>query len=261
MSASDEEPVVPPGEEPEVHAADEEPQAAEQAAPEADEPGEEQAATEADEAQEPATIAQGAAEAEESPAPARRRSRSAAPSDAEESDEETAAPTAAPRRRRAGKAAAATSEAQALEGETPAKPARTRRTVGAPSLPRLGRGRRTPARSGEAPVVTATAKYVRSSARKARLVCDHIRGKSVPEARAILAFAPRGVARDWSKLLESAVANAEHNHELIGEELWIKEIHADVGPTLKRFRPRAQGRATPINKRTSHLSIALTPKE
>ena len=102
---------------------------------------------------------------------------------------------------------------------------------------------------------------MRSSARKARLVCDHIRGKSVPEARAILAFAPRGVAKDWSKLLESAVANAEHNHELIGDELRIKEVSADVGPTLKRFRPRAQGRATPINKRTSHLSIALTPKE
>ena len=114
---------------------------------------------------------------------------------------------------------------------------------------------------GEAPVVYATARYVRSSPRKARLVCDHIRGKSVTEARAILAFAPRSVARDWSKLLESAVANAEHNHELIGEELRVKTVFADVGPTLKRFRPRAQGRATPINKRTSHLSIALTPKE
>jgi ribosomal protein L22 len=114
---------------------------------------------------------------------------------------------------------------------------------------------------GEPPVVYATAKYVRTSARKARLVCDHIRGKSVPEARAILAFAQRGVAKDWSKLLESAVANAEHNHELVGEELRIKEIYADVGPTLKRFRPRAQGRATPIHKRTSHLSIVLTPKE
>jgi ribosomal protein L22 len=109
--------------------------------------------------------------------------------------------------------------------------------------------------------VHAKARYVRSSARKARIVCDHIRGKSVPEARAILAFAPRGVAKDWSKLLDSAVANAEHNHELIGDELRIKEVFADVGPTLKRFRPRAMGRATPINKRTAHLSITLTPKE
>jgi ribosomal protein L22 len=109
--------------------------------------------------------------------------------------------------------------------------------------------------------VRAQAKYVRTSARKARLVCDHIRGKSVQEARAILAHTPRAVARDWSKLLESAVANAEHNHELIGEDLRIASVTADEGPTLKRFRPRAMGRATRIRKRTSHLTILLTPKE
>ena len=114
---------------------------------------------------------------------------------------------------------------------------------------------------GERPVVQAHAKYVRTSARKARLVCDHIRGKSVIEARAILAHTPRAVAEDWSKLLESAVANAEHNHELIGDELRICNVSADEGPTLKRFRPRAMGRASAIRKRTSHLSIALTPKE
>jgi ribosomal protein L22 len=112
-----------------------------------------------------------------------------------------------------------------------------------------------------APVVRAHAKYVRTSARKARLVCDHIRGKSVPEARAILAHTPRAVASDWSKLLESAVANAEHNHELLGDDLRILTVTADEGPTLKRFRPRAMGRASAIRKRTSHLSIALTPKE
>ncbi len=111
------------------------------------------------------------------------------------------------------------------------------------------------------PLVSAHAKYVRTAPRKARLVCDHIRGKSVIEARAILAHASRDVARDWSKLLESAVANAEHNHELIGEELRIVMVRADEGPTLKRFRPRAMGRATKIRKRTSHLSITLTPKE
>ena len=110
------------------------------------------------------------------------------------------------------------------------------------------------------PVVRAQAKYVRSSARKARLVCDHIRGKSVEEARAILALTPRAIARDWSKLLESAVANAEHNHELVGDELRIHSVTADEGPTLKRFRPRAMGRATRIRKRTSHLTITLTPK-
>jgi ribosomal protein L22 len=109
--------------------------------------------------------------------------------------------------------------------------------------------------------VSAQAKYVRTSARKARLVCDHIRGKDVTEARAILAFTTRGAAEAWQKLLESAVANAEHNHELVGEDLRILSVHADEGPTLKRYRPRAMGRATRIRKRTSHLSITLTPKE
>ena len=110
-------------------------------------------------------------------------------------------------------------------------------------------------------LVSAQAKYVRTSARKARLVCDHIRGKDVAQARAILAFTPRGAAEAWSKLLESAVANAEHNHELVGEELRVTRVFADEGPTLKRFRPRAMGRATKIRKRTSHLTIELTPKE
>jgi len=108
-------------------------------------------------------------------------------------------------------------------------------------------------------VVRAHARYVRTSARKARMVCGHLRGKSVQEARAILAFTPREVARDWSKLLESAVANAESNHELLGDELIVREAYADEGPTIKRFRPRAMGRATPIRKRTSHLTITLTP--
>jgi ribosomal protein L22 len=109
--------------------------------------------------------------------------------------------------------------------------------------------------------VRAQARYVRTSARKARLVCDHIRGKDVEEARAILAFTPRAASKPWLKLLESAVANAEHNHELVGEELRIAAVHADEGPTLKRFRPRAMGRATRIRKRTSHLTITLSPKE
>jgi ribosomal protein L22 len=92
-------------------------------------------------------------------------------------------------------------------------------------------------------------------------VCDHIRGKSVDEARAILAHTPRAVARDWSKLLDSAIANAENNHDLIADDLVIKAVKADEGPTIKRFRPRALGRATRIRKRTSHLTILLTPKE
>jgi ribosomal protein L22 len=121
---------------------------------------------------------------------------------------------------------------------------------------RLGRGtKKGPSRR----VVRAHARYVRTSARKARMVCGHLRGKTVGEARAILAFTPRDVARDWSKLLESAVANAESNHELLEDDLIVREAYADEGPTIKRFRPRAMGRATPIRKRTSHLTITLTP--
>jgi ribosomal protein L22 len=111
------------------------------------------------------------------------------------------------------------------------------------------------------PVVQAQAKYVRSSARKARLVMDHVRGKPVSDARALLRHSPRGIARDLERLLASAVANAENNHDLVGDDLYVKEIYADEGPTLRRFRPRAQGRATRIRKRTSHLTVALSTKE
>jgi ribosomal protein L22 len=123
---------------------------------------------------------------------------------------------------------------------------------------KASRGKAAPAKPRRK-VVRAHARYVRTSARKARMVCGHLRGKSVQEARAILAFTPREVARDWSKLLESAVANAESNHELLEDDLIVREAFADEGPTIKRFRPRAMGRATPIRKRTSHLTIALTP--
>jgi ribosomal protein L22 len=122
-------------------------------------------------------------------------------------------------------------------------------------------GRRGRRDAPERVVVRAHAKYVRTSARKARLVCDHIRGKDVGEARAILLHTNRQVAEAWSKLLESAVANAAENHSLDGEDLRVAFISADEGPTLKRFRPRAMGRATKIRKRTSHLSIGLEPKE
>jgi ribosomal protein L22 len=162
------------------------------------------------------------------------------PTPAEEEQEPEKPAKPAPRRRRRAQ--------PEPEAEEPPKPApKRRRAERDPNLP--------------PPVVRAHARYVRSSARKARLVCDHIRGKSVEEARAILGHAPRAVARDWSKLLESAIANAEHNHELVGEDLYVKAVHADEGPTIKRFRPRALGRATPIRKRTSHLTILLTPKE
>jgi ribosomal protein L22 len=158
---------------------------------------------------------------------------------------------------------AAEPEATAPEAEATAPEAEATEPGPAAAAPGT-RTARPAGATGPAPqrvLVRAQARYVRTSARKARLVCDHIRGKSVPEARAILALTPRAVARDWSKLLESAVANAEHNHELLGDELRIHAVTADEGPTLKRFRPRALGRATRIRKRTSHLTILLTPKE
>jgi ribosomal protein L22 len=151
----------------------------------------------------------------------------------------------------------------AAEPEAPAEqaPVAEKQAATPPPAPKA-QPKAKPARTaGDRPVVRAHAKYVRTSARKARLVCDHIRGKSVSEARAILAHTPRAVAEDWQKLLESAVANAEHNHELLGDDLRILSVTADEGPTLKRFQPRAMGRASRIRKRTSHLSIALTPKE
>lgn len=105
--------------------------------------------------------------------------------------------------------------------------------------------------------VRATAKFVRVSPRKARLVADLVRGKTVPEARAILAFATRDAALPVRKVLESAAANADHNHGMRSDDLVLAHVTIDPGPTIKRFRPRAQGRATPIMKRTSHITIGL----
>jgi large subunit ribosomal protein L22 len=106
-------------------------------------------------------------------------------------------------------------------------------------------------------MVRATAKFVRVSPRKARLVADLVRGKSVPEARAILAFATRDAAVPVRKVLESAAANADHNHGMRSDELVLAHVTVDPGPTIKRYRPRAMGRATPIMKRTSHITIGL----
>jgi ribosomal protein L22 len=155
-------------------------------------------------------------------------------------------------------AAEAAGEDETAKPKPKAKP-KAKAKAAKKAAPKRRRARREAAEPGVQ--VRAQAKYVRTSARKARLVCDHIRGKDVAEARAILAFTPRAAAKAWIKLLESAVANAEHNHELVGEDLRIAAVHADEGPTLKRYRPRAMGRATRIRKRTSHLTITLTPKE
>ena len=105
--------------------------------------------------------------------------------------------------------------------------------------------------------VRAEAKYVRASARKARLVLEHVRGRTVPEARTVLAFSERAVATDIEKVLKSAVANAEANHGLIGDELVVVAAYADEGPTIKRWRPRARGRVNRILKRTCHITIRL----
>ena len=111
------------------------------------------------------------------------------------------------------------------------------------------------------PVVRAKARYVRVAPRKARLVADQVRGLHIEQALALLQFSPRGAAQDIQKLIESAAANAENNHDLVGDEMRISSITVDEGPTLRRFRPRALGRATPINKRTSHIAVALVPDE
>jgi ribosomal protein L22 len=110
-------------------------------------------------------------------------------------------------------------------------------------------------------VVRASSRYVRVAPRKARLVADQVRGLQIDRARALLQFSPRGAARDIGKLIESAAANAENNHDLVADEMRVAEITVDEGPTLRRFRPRALGRATPINKRTSHIAVALSPEE
>lgn len=103
----------------------------------------------------------------------------------------------------------------------------------------------------------ATAKYVRISSRKVKLVIDLIRGKSVKEAQAILQYTPKAATEPVLKLLNSAVANAENNLELNRDDLKVAEVYANQGPTLMRFRPRAHGRASKIRKRTSHITIVL----
>lgn len=107
----------------------------------------------------------------------------------------------------------------------------------------------------------AVAKTVRIAPRKARLVIDLIRGKNVAEALAILEFTPRAGSPIISKVLKSAIANAEHNFDLESANLYVSEAYVDEGPTLKRFRPRAKGSASPINKRTSHITVVVSETE
>jgi len=164
-----------------------------------------------------------------------------------ESKEKKAAPKKAAKKEAKGKKdskAAAKGKEKKAEKKEPAKKAAPK--AKAPATP---------------PVVKASARYVRVAPRKARLIADQVRGMHIESARALLQFSPRGAAHPIHKLINSAAANAENNHELIGDEMRISSITVDEGPTLRRFRPRAMGRATPINKRTSHIRVALTPVE
>ena len=107
----------------------------------------------------------------------------------------------------------------------------------------------------------AVAKYVRISSRKVRQVVNLIRGKKVSDAFAILQFTPKGSTADVTKVLKSAVANAEHNYDMSADELFVTQIFVDQGPTLKRIKPRAMGRADQIRKRTSHITVVVGEKK
>ena len=190
--------------------------------------------------------------AEEKPKPRRTRRKAADKEQAAEVKEEAAETEA--------EAEAAEAEGEPEPEEESGEPAKRGPRRGAEVT--AGRSRRPARRSPDGDVVVrARARYVRCAPRKARLVVAHIRGKPVDEARAILVHTPRAASRDVLKLLDSAVANAENNHELVADELKVGQAYVDEGPTLKRYRPRALGRATRIRKRTSHMTIELTAKE
>ena len=168
-----------------------------------------------------------------------------------------AAKKAAAKKESAPKKTAKKAEAKkaAAKKDAPKKAGKAKEAPAKKAAPKAKRA--APAR----PVVRASARYVRIAPRKARLIADQVRGMHIEKARALLQFSPRGAAQDIHKLIDSAAANAENNHDLIGDEMKVSSITVDEGPTLKRYRPRAQGRATPIHKRTSHIAVALTPAE
>ena len=195
---------------------------------------------------------EGASEAGDDPEAAPKASRSKAP---------TKAKAAAKADEPEGGDAKADDEAEARARAKEASRPKRRRGA-AETTTRKEPARPVPRRESDGAIqVRAKARYVRSAPRKARLVMDHIRGKRVDDARAILRHTPRAAATDISKLLESAIANAENNFELDPDDLKIDRAFVDEGPTIKRFRPRALGRATPIHKRTSHMTITLTTEE
>jgi large subunit ribosomal protein L22 len=150
------------------------------------------------------------------------------------------APAKKPAKKEAGKAKAEKAPAKAAPKKEPAKK---------------------PAAKPVPIVVRASSRYVRVAPRKARLIADQVRGLHIEKARALLQFSPRSAAHDIKKLIESAASNAENNHDLVADEMLVAEITVDEGPTLRRFRARARGSASPILKRTSHIGVALSPEE
>ena len=177
---------------------------------------------------------------------------------------DAAAKSAATKKPAAKKEAAPKTEAKA-----DAKPASTKKAAKAaakkPAAKKAAeakpKAKAAPKEPAERPVVKAKASYVRIAPRKARLIADQVRGKPLEDALTTLRFSSRGAAQDILKLINSAAANAENNHDLVADDLLVSDIRVDEGPTLRRYRPRALGRATRINKRTSHIQVALTPED
>jgi ribosomal protein L22 len=165
------------------------------------------------------------------------------------------------------KAAAKKTAPKKAAKKTPAKKeakSAGKKETGKKEAPKQPAGKKAAPKKAKKPVaivVRASSRYVRVAPRKARLVADQVRGLHIDQARALLQFSPRGAAHDIGKLIESAASNAENNHDLVADEMRVAEITVDEGPTLKRFRPRALGRATPIHKRTSHIAVALSPED
>ena len=179
------------------------------------------------------------------------------------------AAAAKPAAKEAAKKAAAKKPAAKGEAKKPAakkaaakKPAAKKQAAKKPAAKKAAAKKSAAKRdAGERPVVNARASYVRVAPRKARLIANQVRGLPLDDALTLLRFSPRGAARDIAKLIDSAAANAENNHDLVADDLMVKQITVDEGPTLRRFQPRALGRATRINKRTSHIKVALTPED
>jgi ribosomal protein L22 len=167
----------------------------------------------------------------------------------------TAKPKAAPKKRTAAKAKGA--DARSAESKGPGAKSKPAAKPKSTAKPKTAAKKEAP----ERPVVRARARYVRVAPRKARLIADQVRGLPLEDARTLLRFSARGPARDIAKLIDSAASNAENNHDLVADDLLVSDIHVDEGPTLRRYRPRALGRATRINKRTSHIAVALTPED